>query len=1265
MNAMIAWFARNSVAANLLMVFIILMGVNGIVNRLPVEVFPDFAPDEVEVRVYYRGATPEQMEESIVIPLENAIADLPGIEEIKSSASEGRCKIEVEVESGRDPSGVLDDVKSRVDAISGLPESIEPPIVRLEESLHEVVTLILHGDMSEYDLYKLGERVRDEVGRLDGVSRVVMRGLRNYEISIEISEQVLREHGLTLQAVANAVRESAVDIPGGTIRAANGELLVRTEGRAFDRAAFEKIIVKGSEDGSHLTLGEIANITDAFEENRVVMRFNGKRCAVVHVARTGDQNALKIEHTVKDYLAKLMPQLPEGVSIDIWNNRADIIKKRLVTLNDSAFVGIGCIIVLLGLFLRPGVAFWVCLGVPIAFMGAFAMMPYLGVTINLFTLYGFILVLGILVDDAIVTGERIHAFQQRGSTKLEGAIKGAQEVATPVIFGVLTTMIAFVPLLLVEGRRGQIFAQIPLVVIPCLIFSLVESKLILPAHLGHALKQRTLNHAKMLLLWGGVPGYLLGTWFTELFGHLAWKYSLEVPNFVATYGPLGLGVILTSTISIYTIRVLLRDFEEKALAATNGVLVILAFAGALYAGWKFSGIKGSPFILPWDWPYQMWIGGSLGILLASVIVPSIQKKFADSLEWGIAHIYRPILAVASLHRYATLAIFVGIALVICSYSFSGRLSMIYFPPIDSEIATSRLVMPQGTAYDVTERKMQIMIQSAEHLRSQPWRVSMEDYRKWLKEQRIAKPEDAIGENRETFVNYLVELARKWDPEKPSAAGLPGFLARGKDVSQVSLVGDVITTVGGQNIAGVRGSPSSGVANLAEVQMKIMAPEDRGVFALDQDGDGSVTGWEKKFSLRDFKTRELTRIWRAMFERKIQGAKEITTRSVIGRTRDPVAIKLSMPALDTSDKTTASLAEVSADIQSELETYTGLFDIHDTFERRKEEVRPTLKPEAAQRGLTRALLGRQVQGGFFGHEAQRIQRGQNQVRVMVRYPLAERESLASLESMNIRTPEGASVPLSAVADLEMTESYPSIRRTDLARTLYVVADADKYDSSVDLDKIHADLEPKVTEMVASKPGMSFKFVGESLERAESFDALKLGGVIIILGIYAMLAIPFKSYSQPLIVMGIIPFSIIGALLGHMIMGVSFSIMSAFGLLAMAGVVVNDSLVMVHYINLKRDEGLSLLEAVRNAGGARFRPILLTSLTTFGGILPTMFEKSTQAQFVIPMGISLAWGVLFATFITLILVPVSYLILEDIKSLARRYWNWQLGRKTATA
>ncbi|MGY8651761.1 MAG: efflux RND transporter permease subunit, partial [Verrucomicrobiia bacterium] len=407
-------------------------------------------------------------------------------------------------------------------------------------------------------------------------------------------------------------------------------------------------------------------------------------------------------------------------------------------------------------------------------------------------------------------------------------------------------------------------------------------------------------------------------------------------------------------------------------------------------------------------------------------------------------------------------------------------------------------------------------------------------------------------------------------------------------------------------------------------------------------------------------RDLASEWRKNIG-LIEGAQEVTTRAVIGRTRDPVAIKLAMPALDTSLKTTAVLSEVSSQIQAELETYTGLFDIHDTFERTKEEVRPTLRPDALQRGLTRAMVGRQVQGGFFGHEAQRIQRGQNEVRVMVRYPLAEREAFASLENMHILTTDGASMPLTAVADLEMSESFPSIRRTDLARTLYVVADADKYNPALDLEKIRVDLEPKVAALVEAHPGMSYSFDGESRERAESFAALRIGGIIVLLGIYAMLAIPFKSYSQPLIVMAIIPFSITGALLGHMIMGATFSIMSAFGLLAMAGVVVNDSLVMVHYINRKRAEGLPILEAVRNAGGARFRPILLTSLTTFGGILPTMFEKSTQAQFVVPMGISLAWGVLFATFITLILVPICYLILEDIKGALSNYWGWQTGRK----
>ncbi len=1205
-NGMIAWFARNSVAANLMMIFIILMGANGIINRLPVEVFPMFTPDEVEIRVTYRGATPEIMEESIVIPLEKIVANLPGIEEIKSSAREGSARIEIEAETGYDPRVLLEDVKSRVDSINSLPKEIEPPVVRVEEHLHEVVTLIIHGKMSEYDLRKLGERIRDDVGRLEGISRVEMRGLRNYEINIEVSETILLEHQLTLQQVADAIKNSAVDLPGGSIKARNGEVLVRTEGRAFDEAAFEKIIIKGRIDGAHLTLGEIANITDAFEEEQVIMRFNGNRCAVVHIARTGDQNALKIEEIVRGYLDTLIPSLPEGVSVNIWNNRAAIINKRLVTLNDSAFMGIASIIILLGLFLRPAVALWVCLGVPIAFMGAFSLMPYFGVTINVLTLYGFILVLGILVDDAIVTGERIHTFQQRGGTLLDGAIKGAQEVATPVIFGVLTTAIAFVPLLMVEGRRGQIFAQIPLVVIPCLLFSLVESKLILPAHLGHSMKQGTFERIKQLLLWGCIPGYLLGrfssVWFTEKIK--AW-FNLEELGALIKFVPFVLVMTLVIIVVDLTIRVLFKGLDKAIHLITNIIFALLLVTFCVSVGWNFSGTINFP-IAPWHWPIQMWGGLIIALLIIAAFIPAIQNRFANGLKWFIERIYRPVLDTASAdhyaNRYVTLSVFISAAIIIGVYSSSGGLRMKFFPDIDSEYATARLVMPLGTAYEVTEEKLQKIIKEA----------------------------------------YALKKAHEGDYLDPENG----------EMIKRSVIGDIITTIGGQNIAGVRGPASSGVANLGEVQIQLMAPEDRVYFV------------DKRF--HNIKTRELVKKWRKNIGH-IQGAQEITTKGVIGRSRDPIAIKLAMPALDnTSEETTAVLAKVSGQIKTNLNGYQGLFDIHDTFERTKEEVRPKLNKDYEAQGLTtRMMIGRQIQGGFFGHEAQRIQRGQNEVRIMVRYPAEERANMASLENMQIRLPNGSSAPMTSVADLEMTDSSPSIYRNDRARTLYVLADADKDNAALDLEKVREDLEPEVEKLTAAQPGMTHEFVGEGRERKESFAALKLGGVIILLGIYAMLAIPFKSFTQPLIVMAIIPFSIMGALLGHMIMDIPFSVMSAFGLLAMAGVVVNDSLVMVHYINLKRDEGMSLQDAVSRAGGARFRPILLTSLTTFGGILPTMFEKSTQAQFVIPMGISLAWGVLFATFITLILVPICYLILEDIKGGLSRYWNWQMGRKPAAA
>ncbi|MBR90193.1 MAG: acriflavine resistance protein B [Verrucomicrobiales bacterium] len=1078
MNALIAWFARNGVAANLLMVFIILAGLNGIVNRLPVEVFPDFGADEVEVLVNYRGATPEQVEEAIVQPIEMSIGDLVGVEEIRSTASEGRASVDIEVAQDHDPAELRNDIKNRIDGITSFPEGIEPPVVRLEQSLHEVLTLILHGDLSENDLRKLGEQARDEIGRLEGISRVKMRGVRNYEIAIEVSETVLREHGLTLQDVADAVRRSAVDIPGGNIRTHAGDILVRTEGRAHAQAEFEKIIIQPREDGTHLTLGELATISDGFEEDEVIMKFNGRRCIVVHVARTGNQNALEIAAKVKDFLVDYRARLPEGVAIDLWNDRASIVSKRLNTLSDSALYGGIFIITLLGLFLRPAVALWVCVGIPVAFMGGFALMPWLGVSINLFTLYGFILVLGIVVDDAIVTGEIIHVHQQRGGNGLDAAIRGTQEIAVPVIFGVLTTVIAFTPLMMVEGRRGLIFMQIPAVVIPVLLFSLVESKLILPAHL---------------------------------------KYLSTGKPKRAKLNPLA----------------------------------------------------------------------------------RIQRTFADSLEWFVEKIYQPVLSLASRHRYVTLCLFLGVGGMVCAYTYSGHIKSIYFPQIDSEYGTVRLIMPQGTPLEVTGDKIDQIRRATIELQG-----------------------DYTGE----FM----------DPNTGN-------------ISRRSLIEDILITTGGANIAGVRGRAESGAPHIAEASFHMVPPEDRGGF-LDT-------------RIRDVNTRTLIGELRKKIG-PIPGAEELTTRAVIGRFREPIAILLKMPYVQrTAEEAAQDLQSAANAIKAELRRHPGLFDINDTFERSKEEAKPDLKPSAMQRGFTRLDVGQQVSGAFFGHEAQRVQRGQNEIRVMVRYPRAERESLAHLEAMHIRAPDGADTPLAEIADIRIGTSYTAIRRTDLARTLMVFADADK--EKANLEEIRKSLEKKLATIAAPFPGMIYSFEGEGRERQESFAALHIGGIMVLLGIYAMLAIPFRSYLQPLIVMSVIPFGLVGAVLGHMVMGAPISIMSAFGALALCGVVVNDSLVMAHYINRSRDEGLPLLEAVRAAGGARFRPILLTSLTTFGGILPTMFESSTQAKFVIPMGISLGWGILFATFITLLLIPICYLILEDIRSLFSRYWAWQTGRKPTPA
>jgi len=1077
MKGIIAWFCRNGVAANLLMCGILSMGIAlllgsfpvkpsenpkfhkfqqdiaGFLGSMPTEVFPDFELDILEIGVEYRGATPAEVEESIVVKIEEAIQDLEGIKKISSSSAEGAGAVTVEVESDYEVREMLDDVKNRVDAISTFPDLAEKPIVRVAQRSSAVITVVLSAEMDEAALRTLGELTRDEIANLPKITQVSLGAVRPYEIGIEVSEETLQRYGLTLAAVARAVSQTSIDLPAGSIKTRAGEILLRTKGQAYVQEDFEKIVLLTREDGTRLTLGEIANVRDGFEEEPLFATFNGKPCVLINVARVGDQNAIELAQIVKDYMDQKRASLPSGVSIDYWNDRSRIVAGRLDTLLKSAWWGMWFVILVLALFLRPSVAIWVFLGIPISFAGAIMLMPLIGVSFNIFSLFAFILVLGIVVDDAIVTGENVFTHLENapaGTDGTDAAIKGTQEVAVPVVFGILTTVVAFVPLLMIEGTRGKIFAQISLVIIPVLLFSLVESKLILPAHLKHLATGR--------------------------------KKASEL-NFLYRF----------------------------------------------------------------------------------------QRLFADGLEMFVLKVYRPTLAVASAHRYITLSLFIGTATIIFALVASTRVQFVYFPRVESETATATLTMPLGTPSEATQRYVTLIREKAEALQE--------------------KYTDADGN---------------------------------------SAVLNIMAVTGGQGQTrggGPRGSSaSSGQSHAGEISLRMSPPETRNI---------------------DIGSRDLVNEWRESIG-SIPGAKELNFRAEIGRGGSPIDVQLAGPSFD-------DMAEAATKIKAQLATYAGVFDITDTYQDGKEEVKLKIKPEAEMLGLTMTSLAQQTRQAFFGQEAQRIQRGREEIRIMVRYPKNERESLANLESMRVRTPNNTEVPFSAVADAEMGRSFSTIRRVDRNRTISISGDADK--EAVNMTQIEGDLSEFLAGLVPQYPGMTYTFEGESRERADSFGSLKVGGFFVFFVLYVLLAIPFRSYVQPLIVMSVIPFGLVGAIVGHMIMGMPLSIMSIFGMLALSGVVVNDSLVLVDFINRRREEGVELVEAVRIAGVRRFRAIILTSMTTFVGLMPLLFEKSTQAQFLIPMAISLGFGILFATLITLFLVPINYLVLEDIRRGFGYIWNWQ--------
>jgi multidrug efflux pump subunit AcrB len=1050
MRGLTAWFARNGVVANLLMFLIIAVGLMT-TTGLRMEVFPEISVGIITVSVDYRGAAPEEVEEGVCVRVEEAVQDLDGIKKLTSSASEGKGTVTIEVETRYDPRKVLDDVKSRVDAIDTFPEETEQPVIQEVTNRFQVINVSIAGDTDELTLKRLGEQVRDELTLLPQITQVELKNARPYEIAIEVSEQALRRYGLTFDEVAQAVRRTSINLPGGSVKTASGEILLRTKGQAYRGPEFEKLTLLTRPDGSRLQLSDVARVVDGFEDTDQAARLDGMPSVLVQVYRVGDQNALDVVAAVKKYVDQVRPRLPEGIKIITWADTGHLLQSRMDLLIRNALSGLILVFIILALFLRLRLAFWVTLGIPISFLGAIALMPQLDVSINMISLFSFILVLGIVVDDAIVVGENIYSKQKETRSGVEGAVQGVQEVMIPVIFGVTTTVAAFAPMLFVPGTNGKIWRVIPCIVIPTLIISLMESQLILPSHLSHHLPPERRRRKNPLLR--------------------AWNAFF--------------------------------DFFELGL------------------------------------------------------------------EWFIDKVYRRFLEVAVEWRYATVAVAFAILALTLGLVGGGFVKFVFFPSVESDNIVADLTMPMETPAEVTAEAMRRLEESASQLENQ------------VKQQQGGSP----------YLHVLTSIG-----EQP------------------------FRTQASRN-SGARNASYSG-AHLGEVNIELTPSEER-----------TITSGELASRWRDLSG-------------AIPGAVELTFTSDLMGGGKAIDIQLAGSSIE-------ELRQVAAEVKDKLSEYPGVIDIADSFRGGKPEVKLGITSEAESLGLTLQDLGRQVRQGFFGEEAQRIQRGRDDIRVMVRYPEQQRRSLGDLESMRVRTPDGGEVPFSTVAKAQFGRGFATITRVDRQRAINVTAEVDE--TVANANEVIADLEAGfLTQLLEKHPGVHYSLEGEQRDQMESVNALFRGFAVALFAIYAMMAIPFRSYSQPLIVMTAVPFGIVGAIWGHIFLGLDVSLLSLCGVIALAGISVNDSLVLVSFMNSHREEIGNTRQAVVQAGVTRFRPILLTSLTTAAGITPLMLEKSVQAQFLVPMAVALAFGVLFSTFITLGLVPALYVILEDVQKAFS--WAW---------
>ncbi len=1039
MKRLIATVANNTVFANIVLIIILLAGVIA-AGTMVRETFPQFSLDMIQVSVPYPGADPEEVEEGISRKIEEAIESLEGIKQYTTTSAEDVGIAHFEVKEGYDLDEVLNRVRSKIDSISTFPVDAEKPIVSEMLIRHEVVFLALSGRLDERRLKEWAEKVKDEIQQLPEVSQVEVYGLREYEIGIEVSEERLREYGLTFSQVSAAVRQSNLNLAGGTIRTRGEEIRVRTMGRKYTGKELSSIVVLARPEGEIITLDRLATIRDGFSEDPIYLSLDDERAAMLVVYKTEEEDSLAISKAVGEYVAEKQEKLPEGANMKILIDLSDMLRARIDLLTKNGAIGLALVFFLLWVFLDFRVCFWAGMGMPISVAGALAIMWGIGATINMISLFGLIMVIGIVVDDAIVVGEAIYFHRKRGAPPLKAVVEGVMEVGLPVLAAVTTTIIAFLPLAYVGGIMGKFIQILPVVVIACLLISLVECLILLPAHL----------------------------------------HNLPDPN------------------------------------AKNRVRNPIARRIDRFHHWTSRG-----------------------------------------LEWFVAKVYAPFLRKTLTWRYISLSVAVSLLLITFGLLRGGILKFEVFPDIDGFIMTATVEFPGGTPPEVTRQALL----------------------------------------------HMQDAAKRLNDTMPTSSGEP-------------LVKNLFYLVG----SSLQEIPVFG-PHVGSVQCVLLESEKRGIHT-----DDLMVLWEEEIG-------------------PIPGIASLTIEGIGGGPPGaPIEIWLQgqeMPRILAAAK----------EMKDRLRHFEGIYQVRSDFVPGKNEMRLELKPEARAMGITVDGLARQVYAGYYGEEALRLQRGRDDIRVKVRYTEDERSRVSELERVRIRTPRGHEAPLLSVANVRFTPGYSTITRTDGYRRVAVSAEIDS--NKANTNEIIAELSRGYfAELEERYPGLRVSVQGEKKKQRESFGSLLIGFPLAMCGMFMIIATMFRSYAQPFVIMFTVPFGFIGATWGHLLLGKDLSMMSIFGMVALAGVVVNDAIVMIERINENHAEGMSFFQAIQQGGARRFRAVFLTTISTVGGLTPLIMETDFQAQIVIPMAISLAAGVAFATMLTLVLIPSMLVILNDLRRLAYR-------------